>query len=79
MKKFIAWTLLAAMMLSMLMVAVALADVGYSGPSPLYTNREKVKVYREQSKKAKVIKKIKGATAVMPELRSDDGAWIGSE
>ena len=77
MKKFIAWTLLAAMMLSMLMVAVALADVGYSGPLPLYTNREKVKVYREQSKKAKVIKKIKGATAVTPELRSDDGAWIG--
>ena len=77
MKKFIAWTLLAAMALSMLIVAVALADVGYSGPTPLYANREKVKVYREQSKKAKVIKKIKGATAVTPELRSDDGAWIG--
>ncbi len=77
MKKFIAWIVLAAMALSMVLAAAALADVNYNGPIPLYVNREKIKVFREQNKKSKVIVKLKGATSVLPQLTSDDGAWIG--
>ena len=55
----------------------ALADRNYSGASPLYANKKTVKVYKEQSTKAKVIKKLKGTTKVLPEMESDDGSWIG--
>ena len=70
-------TMIIAFALAMILALPALADVPYSGPMPLYVNREKVKVYREPSTSSKSIKKLKGATAVTPEVKSDDGAWIG--
>ncbi len=74
MKKFIAGLMTLILLLGSI---AALADVDYSGPMPLYVNKEKIKVYKEQSKDSKVIKKLKGAALVMPQLVSDDGAWIG--
>ena len=74
MKKFVSALLFIAMMLSLI---AALADQPYSGPMPLYVNREKIRVYREQSKDSKTIVKLRGATSVTPEQVSDDGAWIG--
>ena len=75
MKKLL--TMAIALMLALILALPALADVPYNGPLPLYVNREKIKVYREQSTKAKYYTKLKGATAVMPELVSDDGLWYG--
>ena len=68
-------------MIALVLVALtalpALADRPYDGPLPLYVNRETLKVYKEQSKDSKAIKKLKGATAVTPEQVSDDGNWTG--
>ena len=75
MKKLL--TMVIALALALILALPALADQPYTGPLPLYVNREKVKVYREPSTKAKSITKIKGATSVLPEFVSDDGAWIG--
>lgn len=75
MKKLIACIVLAAMALALALSA--LADGPYEGPMPLYVNREKIKVYSDQSTSSKKITKLRGATSVMPELISDDGAWIG--
>ena len=78
MKRFIRLTLALVLALTLALSALeALADVPYDGPIPLYVNREKIKVYREQSTKSKSITKLKGAMTVLPELVSDDGAWIG--
>ena len=74
MKKWISVIVLIALICS---AVAALADSPYSGPMPLYVNREKIKVYREQSTGSGAIVKLKGATSVTPELVSDDGAWIG--
>ena len=70
------FTLVLALMLALGCLA-ALADQPYNGPYPLYVNREKIKVYSEPSTGSKSITKLKGATSVMPEQVSDDGAWIG--
>ena len=74
MKKWISVIVLIALICS---AVAALADSPYSGSMPLYVNREKIKVYREQSTGSGAIVKLKGATSVTPELVSDDGAWIG--
>ena len=74
-KKFVSVLLIIVMLASV--IAALAEDKPYNGPLPLYVNREKIKVYREQSKDSKTIAKLKGATSVMPELVSDDGKWIG--
>ena len=75
MKKLI--VAMVALALAVLLALPALADVPYEGPMPLYVNREKIKVYREQSTDAKYYVKLKGATSVLPQLVSDDRMWIG--
>ena len=77
MNKWIKLCAMIALVLAIVLSVTALADVPYNGPLPLYVNREKIKVYREQNTKSKTIVKIKGAQAVTPELVSDDGQWIG--
>ena len=66
-----------AFVLAMVLAVTAFADVEYNGPIPLYVNKEKIKVYKEQSTDSKNIAKLKGAQSVLPELVSDDGEWIG--
>lgn len=75
MKKLLSIVILLALALAL--AIPALADQPYNGPLPLYVNREKIRVYREQNTDSKTIVKLKGATSVMPEMISDDGAWIG--
>ena len=75
MKKLLSVVILLALVLTLALPA--LADQSYNGPIPLYVNVEKVRVYKEQSTDSKTLKKLKGAASVMPELVSDDGAWIG--
>ena len=48
MKKLLSVVVLLA--LAVALALPALADQPYNGPLPLYVNREKIKVYREQSK-----------------------------
>ena len=75
MKKLLSVVILLALALAL--AIPALADQPYNGPLPLYVNREKIRVYREQNTDSKTIVKLKGATSVMPEMVSEDGAWIG--
>ena len=75
MKKLL--TMALALMLALILALPALADKNYDGPMPLYANKKTVKVFKSQSKDSKVIKKLKGADSVTPDLVSDDGKWIG--
>ncbi len=75
MKKLL--TMALALALALILALPALADRNYSGPVPLYANKETVKVYKSQSKDSKVIKKLSGADSVLPDMISDDDEWIG--
>ena len=78
MKKLVSVVLLVLLLCGLAALAVtALADQEYTGPMPLYVNKEKIKVYKEQSTDSKTIAKLKGAQSVTPELISDDEKWIG--
>ena len=68
---------LMALVLAALTALPALADVPYTGTIPLYVNRSKIYVYKEQTKESKKLKTLKGASKVLPELVSDDGEWYG--
>ena len=81
MKKFVAWMILVVMALALCASFVAAwaeaTGTPYTGPMPLYVNKSKVKAYKEPNTGSKTVKKLKGATAVTPQLVSADGAWIG--
>lgn len=77
MKKLLKLGVALALVLTVVLAIAALADVQYTGPLPLYVNKEKIKVYKEQDKESRVLNKLKGATAVVPELVSDNGKWYG--
>lgn len=70
-------TMAIALALALILALPALADTDYTGPIPLYVCKNKCNIYKEQSRDSKVLKKLKGADMVLPQMISDDGKWIG--
>lgn len=82
MKKLLKLVLALTLALALCVPAfTALADeletVEYRGVLPLYVNRESLNVYKKPDKESKVIKKLRGAEAVLVDLVSKDGKWYG--
>ena len=72
-----------ALVLVLLMVMpafTALAEENaktYKGTNPMYVNKSELKAYKKPDKESKVLKKLKGAEAVMVELITKDKKWYG--
>ncbi len=77
MKRYISVFLLLALLLCSLAALAEAGTVNYNGPLPLYVNKSKIKAYKEPDKNSEAIKQLKGATAVTPELMTENGGWIG--
>ena len=77
MKKLLSVILLFALLVSGIAALAEEETVPYDGPFPMYVNKSEIKVFKKPDKESKVLQKLKGATAVMPELMTKDGEWLG--